>query len=367
MIDWQRIWNDDDAFRRFSPTRGILFLLSVPYRLMIFLRNRLYERQMLQTFRLSCPVISVGNITVGGTGKTPCVIYLAKMLQRRGFHPAVLSRGYGGNSKDPVNIVSDGTSILLGAEVAGDEPLLIAQSAPDVPVLTGPRRELTGKAAIERFGADVLICDDAFQHRRLCRDIDVVLMDGRKPLGNGRLLPRGELREPASSLKRASCVILTRMDQAHPADERVLQVTRASNIPVFRALHRFSDLAAADGRRFPPEVLEGKNICAFCGIAKPLSFQKMLLDLHPKSLSFNDYPDHHAFTRRDVEELQTKYVSMGADYLVTTEKDAMRLAAYPGFLERLYVMRMDMEISPPEPFEHFIGERLDTLVPGGWA
>ena len=361
MIDWQRIWNDDEAFRRFSPTRAILFLFSLLYGLAVSVRNSLYDAGILKSVKLSCPVISVGNITVGGTGKTPCVIYLAKMLQRHGFCPAIVSRGYGGKNDQPVNVVSDGKAVLLDAQTAGDEPLLMACSLPNIPVIIGPRRELTGRAAIERFGANVVICDDAFQHRRIFRDIDIVLLDGSRPLGNGHLLPRGELREPVGGIRRAGCVVFTRADHVHAFDEDVLRITRKSNIPVYRAFHRFTKLAAFDGVQLTPDVLRDKKVCAFSGIARPESFRKMLLDLHAKILYFEAFPDHYVFTRYDAEDLKNKFLSLHADYLVTTEKDAMRLSAYPELAKMVCVLRMDMEISPPESFENFMVEWLEAV------
>ncbi len=364
MIDWQRIWHDDDV-RRFSPTRAILFLLSWPYRLIVFVRNGLYDRHFFKSVKLSRPVLSVGNLTVGGTGKTPCVILVAKILKRHGYRPAVISRGYGGKASNPVNVVSDGKTLLLDARSAGDEPLLIARSLPGIPVITGAKRHLPAQAAIDRFGADVLICDDAFQHRGLYRDVDIVLLDGQKPLGNGHLLPRGELREPATSLRRAGCLILTRMDPTHPRDERVMKIARTSNIPLYSAVHRFSEWVKADGFSAPPGDIRNKKICAFCGIAKPASFSKMLIDAQAKIISFNPFPDHHVFSKYDLEELLEKFNISRADYLVTTEKDAMRLAAYPDFLKKVCVLRMDMEIIPSESFENFIVEWLAALAARG--
>ena len=205
--NWQRIWNDDGSSNRFRPARTILYTISLLYRLIINWRNRLYDHKIFQEVKLPCPVISVGNITAGGTGKTPCVIWLAQMLQEQGFKPAVLSRGYGGKSSSPVNVVSDGSNILLSGTIAGDEPRLIAQTLKGIPVITGPKRILTGKKAIDNFGVNVLICDDAFQHRQIFRDINIVLLDSEKPLGNGYLLPRGSLREPATRAEAMSLIL----------------------------------------------------------------------------------------------------------------------------------------------------------------
>ncbi len=363
MIDWQRIWNDNDSIRRISPTRVILLLFSLLYRLIIHWRNRLYDRQTLKPVKLSCPVISVGNITVGGTGKTPCVIMLAKILQRHGLKPAIISRGYGAISAQPVNIVSDGKSILLKADIAGDEPLLIARSLPDIPVVTGAKRRLTGPAAIDRFGANVLICDDAFQHRQIFRDIDIVLLDAEKPLGNGHLLPAGELREPIGSLERASCFILTRMNETHPVNQDIASIACTSNIPIFHAVHQFKEMIKSDGSTWPRGELRGKIVCAFCGIAKPDSFKKLLLEAEAKIVLFDPFPDHYDFSLYDLQELKNKFLSLRADYLVTTEKDAMRLQNHPEFLKMLCILRMEMEIKPSaQSFDNFIVEWLGAAA-----
>lgn len=355
MIDWRRMWNEDPSVRRFSPARAALFLFSLVYRGAVAIRNRRYDKGALPSAALDRPVVSVGNLTVGGTGKTPCVIALAGMLRRRGYQPAVISRGYGGKSAAPVTVVSDGTNILCDAATAGDEPLLIAQSLPGVPVITGPRRILTGRAAIDRFGCDVLICDDAFQHRQIRRDIDIVLLDAQRPFGNGYLLPRGELREPAESLARASCLLLTRSDSGAPVHPDAARIAREFGIPVFRAAHRFTRFAGPEGQSLAPGELAGKKICAFCGIARPESFKKMLAETGAEILSFIDFPDHYAYNRSDLAALEKHFAAQNSAYRITTEKDAMRLAAYPDFLKTVFVARMEMEIAPSVPsFEEFI-------------
>ncbi|MBW2599013.1 MAG: tetraacyldisaccharide 4'-kinase [Deltaproteobacteria bacterium] len=186
-----------------------LFPISILYSGVVRLRNLFYQTGLFKVRKLGCRVISVGNITVGGTGKTPMVIMLANLLNEKGYRPAILSRGYAGKGKSRVNIVSDGKNLLMSPKNAGDEPALIAKSVRNVPVITGKNRYLTGKYAIEHFRADVLILDDAFQHRSVFRDIDIVLLDNQKPFGNGFTIPRGELREPASALERADIIVKT--------------------------------------------------------------------------------------------------------------------------------------------------------------
>ena len=368
MINWQRIWNDEDSIHRFSPTRALLYLSSLIYRLIVDLRNRLYDRQILKSVRLSCPVISVGNMTVGGTGKTPCVIGLARMLQQNGFKCTVISRGYGGRNPQAVNIASDGNSILLGAESAGDEPLLIARSLPGIPVITGAKRKFTGRAAIDRFGSNVLICDDAFQHRQIIRDIDIVLLDAEKPLGNGYLLPRGPLREPKGSLQRADCIILTRSGGTEPLHPDVAGIVSKAGVPVFRAAHQFKELIVRGENHLQDQnVLQEKKVCAFCGIAQPASFKKLLVEGGAEVVSFMEFPDHYAYDRFDLEDLKKQFLKFDADYWITTEKDAMRLENHPEFLKTLCILRMEMEIKPAEPsFESFILNRLNAVIGQQW-
>lgn len=347
MIDWQRIWNDNEKIKLFSPSRAILLFLSLFYRLVVGLRNQLYNKNVISSSHLMCPVISVGNITVGGTGKTPCVIMLAKMLQAEGFRPAVISRGYGGSNAGGINLVSDGENIMLGAKAAGDEPILMAQSLPGVPVITGARRKRTGKFAIERFGANVIICDDAFQHRQIARDIDLVLLDYKKPFGNGRLLPAGPLRESVKGLSRAHCLMLTRAEEEMKISEEVAKIIRGKNTPLFYSVHEPQGIAQAKGKSIVSmDNLKGKKLCAFCGIANPDSFKKVLLGAKANILSFNPFPDHYSYTRYDLEELKKQLFSARADYLITTEKDAARLHDYPEFLDTIWILRITMKIKP---------------------
>lgn len=350
MINWQRTWDDDGYKSDYAPIKVVLRILSFFYLIIINLRNRLYDHKILEEVRLDCPVISVGNITVGGTGKTPCAIMIAKMLKEKGFKPAVISRGYGGANSLPVNIVSDGDKILIESDVAGDEPCLIADALKGVPVLIAAKRVLAGRAAIEKFGADVLICDDAMQHRQLFRDINLVLMD-TKSLHSRYLLPRGRLREPLKELRRANAVLLTNVAAA---DEDGM--ARIAKIPVFRSIHRPEGVLKGD-RSTVLEIsdLQGKKVFAFCGIANPESFEKTLTSVGAKIVSFDVFPDHHRYAESELKKIRDQFKTSGADLLITTEKDGVRLIRFPGFLKDIYLLRVGMEMIPsPEPFSQFI-------------
>jgi tetraacyldisaccharide 4'-kinase len=348
-----KVWNGERGADPTGALRAVLSLLSLPYRGAVATRNRFYDREILRQERLPCPVISVGNLTVGGTGKTPTVILIAQLLRERGRRPAVLSRGYGGTAAAPVNIVSDGRKILMGWRESGDEPRLIAGAVPGVPVLTGPERVRTGRAAIERYGADVLVLDDAFQHRALFRDLDIVMIDTAHPFGNSFLLPRGPLREPREALSRAHLLIWT------GGPESEVPLPEVPPLPSFRGVHRPRELVeAATGHALPIAELRGAKVCAFAGIGNPEAFRQSLMGLGAEVAAFRDFPDHHPYCTSDLESLRRLSAENAAERIVTTEKDGIRLADFPDFLEELSLLRIGMEITPADAFAELLFPRV---------
>jgi tetraacyldisaccharide 4'-kinase len=352
----REIWKGERMAGATGALAAALRLMSFPYGAAVAVRSGLYDRGLFRQVRLPCPVISVGNLTVGGTGKTPTVILLAKLLKDRGRCPAILSRGYGGRAKAPVNVVSDGDRILLSWQEAGDEPVLMARSVPGVPVLTGPKRAQTGRVAIEQFGADVLVLDDAFQHRALSRDLDILLLDAAHPFGNGFLLPRGPLRERPQAAGRAHLVIRT--GTTEEGSEPPMAVN-ALSLPAFRGIHRPRALVEAQtGRILPLGELYGKKVCAFAGIGHPEALRRSLAELGAGIASFKAYPDHHPYSRPDIEALEGLAHESGAEKIVTTEKDGVRLADFPDFLPKILLLRIGMEVTPAESFTELIFSRL---------
>lgn len=360
MINWQRMWDDDGNKGCYLPLRIMACILSFFYTLIINFRNWLYDHKILEEIKLPCPVISVGNMTVGGTGKTPCVIMIAQMLRKNGFNPAVISRGYRGASVRAVNIVSDGGNILLDSQSAGDEPYLIARSLKGIPVITGRKRTDAGRAAINTFNADVLVCDDAMQHRQLFRDINLVLVDSYNAGENNHILPRGRLREPLKEIKRASVVLFTRFDEEKGGNDKIMEFISKNKTPFFTSVHKPKDIIRGDySDNQPVSGLQGKKIFAFCGIARPDSFKKSLRSSGALISSFEIFPDHHRYGKNDLKEIMSGFIACGADYLVTTEKDAMRLLLHPDFLKNVTVLRMEMEIKPSvQSFERFMMEQI---------
>jgi len=348
----QRLWREDKPQNGDAILKALLCGGSLPYRGAVFLRNNLYDRRLIRQKRLPCPVISVGNITVGGTGKTPTVIAIANLMKERGFRPAVLSRGYGGKSGGPVNIVSDGKTVLMGWKEAGDEPVLMANSLPAVPVLVGAERFLTGRAAIERFAANILLLDDAFQHRQLFRDLDIVLLDKARPFGNGFFLPRGPLREGMSSLLRAGLLLRTGGGQkCEPLPGNIaMQSFLGENRPT-------GVVSGKTGQIVSPEALQGQKILAFSGIGSPEAFRQGLASLGAEIVSYRDFPDHHPYSGADVAVLRSLAAQSGATLLVTTEKDGVRLAGFPDFRAETSFLKISMKISPLRQFTELLFSR----------
>lgn len=356
---FRRIWYNGSK----SPALTIPMLLMAPfsllYGLIISQRNKRFDLGFVKPARLPCRVISVGNLSVGGTGKTPMVIHLARTLRDRGYLPVVLSRGYGGTSKNPVNVVSKGTQLLLNQHEAGDEPVLIAKSATGIPVVTGPRRTLTGDWAIKNLNADVLILDDGFQHRHLFRDIDIVLLNAASPFGNGNLLPGGPLREPPSALKRTDIIIATGTYDDVMAP-RPIVLPDGVHAPVFKCYYQPRNLLhGARETVFPPELVKGKRICAFAGIGNPLAFEKTLTALGADVAVFIPFPDHHRYAQQDIGLIDEQARQCRAEMIVTTEKDKVKLERFDVFLDNIYALRIEMEfLSEREDFERLLLDKL---------
>jgi tetraacyldisaccharide 4'-kinase len=311
-------------------------------------RRGLYRAGLLHAARADLPVISVGNLAVGGAGKTPVTLHLATLLAAGGRKPAILSRGYGGAGRGP-RIVSrgDGTPPLLDAAEAGDEPVLLARRLPDVAVLVGPSRAELAAIAARELGRDVALLDDGFQHLALARDLDLVVLDGGSPFGNGRLLPRGPLREGPAALRRAHLAWITKVDEGDPAAiEAAAALARdATGVEPVRSRYRSGGLLAAGlDRPHPRPGLAGLRVGLLAGLARPGSFRRTVGRAGAEVAFAALFPDHHRFTEREVRDALARLAPEGAALLVLTEKDAVRLP--PALLadERLAALRVDTEV-----------------------
>ena len=290
--------------------RAGLWLLSLGYGLGIRLRNLAYDRGWLRVHRAAVPVVSVGNLSVGGTGKTPFVEYVARFFRERDHLVALLSRGYGADTQ--------------GGTGRNDEAMVLEENLPDVPHLQGADRVALAATAVEECESEVLVLDDGFQHRRLARDLDIVLLDATAPLDH--LLPRGLLREPLSSLHRAHAIVLTRCDQSDQVPNlRARLERRFPGKPIAECIHAPVTLANTTTEQ-PLDALTARPIAAFCGLGNPEAFRRTLTDLGARVSDFRIYPDHHVYTRDDVDELARWAATQPADaWLVTTQKDFVKL------------------------------------------
>lgn len=336
--------------------------LSPFYALAMKLRAQLYRHDVIKKVSLDAPVISVGNLTMGGSGKTPLVIYLARLLKKQGLRPAIISRGYQGTSTNPVNIVSDGSRILMDVKTAGDEPLMIARALDDVVVATGKRRAQVCRHVLDTFPCDAVVLDDGFQHLGLHRDIDLVLFDVNHFAGNSRVFPGGDLREPITALKRCSAFVITGVvdDSRDRAEKcRDLLRTRFPDKEVFQCAPAYSGFAeyrisndsvktSRCSREHVPTRLLG-----FSGIAQPERFYQMIesagIELTGKKL----FRDHHHYTSEDIRNLRRHAEESGAAGFLTTEKDMVKLT--------------DPAFSSPLPFyvpllENLTNEDLDAYI-----
>jgi len=334
----------------------LLVALLVPwalvYGLIMRLRGFLYARGVLRSYCLAAPVISVGNLSVGGTGKTPMTIYLARLLISRGKRVAVLSRGYGGAGGGDVRIVSDGSRILLPAEEAGDEPVLLARSVAGLIVVTGSDRYRAGRETIDRFQPDLFLLDDGYQHLRLRRDLNVLLLDAGKPFGNGWTLPAGLLRESPAAVRRADVVVYTRAD-------REVFCPDMPDIPTCRASHRLSGLVAlSGGEPSPLSILSGRKGVACAGIADPDAFFGALVR-HGLTLSATlAFGDHCRYDAMDRAAIMQAMHETGADYLITTEKDAVKLVSFQDFSVEAYAAVLALDMIDPDVLEAAIEKLL---------
>jgi len=304
-----------------------LLLLSWIGLIVVKLRRWLYTKGILPGKKLPCKVISVGNIVVGGSGKTPAVIAIANMLKSNtGLSIGVLSRGYLSMIKGPA-VVSDGENILLEPLEAGDEPYLLAQNLCGIPVFIGKDRFRTGSMAFNKWKCQILILDDGFQYLKLSRDMDIITIDATRPFGYEHILPRGYLREPISNLKQAGAIILTRVDQCKNLEYlRARLSDLAPLVPILESIHKPLYLCTSDKRdNIGLGAINNKKILGVCGIANPDSFSKILQSLNPMELYVITFPDHHLYTPEDIEKIKEMAKASKADMIVTTEKDIPKL------------------------------------------
>src|SRR3954470_2591539 len=347
--------------KRAAIVRFILLVLSKVFAVAVKIRRVLYNLRILRDSTLGVQVIAIGNLTVGGTGKTPVVEKFARELQNQGRTVAILSRGYRSkpppftrrfinklllqDDKTPPRVVSDGKSLLLDSETAGDEPYMLASNLKDVIVLVDKDRVKAGRYAIEKFGCDTLLLDDGFQYWKLAgRRRDIVLIDCQQPFGNEKLLPRGTLREPPSHLARASTIFITKSD----GNTGLLRARIAKHNPsagIIECIHAplyFEDVFT--GERHGLDFLKGQKVASLSGIAQPESFEQSLVKLGAELVYSKRFADHHRFTQQEVLNAMNRSKKRNADAVITTQKDAVRFPKIDRRDLPILFMRVEIKI-----------------------
>jgi tetraacyldisaccharide 4'-kinase len=295
-----------------APARAALTLMSWPYSVVARLRNRLYSVGLLRAHKVNASVLCVGNLTTGGTGKTPLVVWLCRLLRQRQRRCAILTRGY----KAQVGELSD-------------EPALLTGACPNAPVIVNPDRVAGAAAAIREYGAEVLVMDDGFQHRRLARDLDIVAVDATLPFGYGRVLPAGLLREPVAGLRRAHAVVLTHCDQVSDSALQGMEATIRQINPALvlaRSIHAPVHVKTAEGTEIDLADLRGRRIFAFCGIGNPPSFFRTVTNQGGVLVGSDTFDDHHRYTAGDLEQVHEQAARQQAELVLTTQKDWTKIA-----------------------------------------
>ena len=345
---------------RATMLRGLLYALSFVYERIVQFRLFLYRHRILRERTLGCLVVSIGNLTVGGTGKTPIVEKFARALRSGGRRVAILSRGYksvpqpaprkrfgwfGEKVPTPPRVVSDGKSLLLDSLTAGDEPYMLANNLKDVVVLVDKDRVKSGLYAIKEFQADTLLLDDGLQYLHLKHRLDIVLIDRQAPFGNEYLLPRGTLREPRRNLRRASYIFITK-STGEPNDELIKRIRRYNRTAeIIECAHKPLHLQDVfTGERLPLERLRDTYIGSLCGIAAPESFEDGLRKLGAKLEVTKRYTDHHRYTEAELQRFINRCIRRDLAMIVTTEKDAVRFPRLTKPEVPIYFLRVEIEI-----------------------
>jgi len=301
------------------------------YRLSVSIRNFCYDHAIFKITKLPALVISIGNLSAGGTGKTPLTILLAKTLRAQGWKVAIVARGYRRQKKGLV-VVSDGQQILADLAEAGDEPLLMAQACEGVPVIVDEQKKVAAAAAIEKFAPNIILVDDGFQHRRLHRDIDIVLVDVQTPLSHLWWFPAAPMREPAASLRRADFVILNTGggEAGEPLAEKYRRYTPARIFSGALQGNGWRRLAGASGKLSPLDLVQGQPVLLISGIAQPERFRLAVEKFGARVVHEIKFRDHHRYQENDLQTIAAARKAAGARYILTTSKDAVKLAALNG-------------------------------------
>jgi tetraacyldisaccharide 4'-kinase len=340
----------------------LLLPLSTLYYMIVKVRNGLYDFGFLSVNKLQGKVISVGNLTLGGTGKTPLVEYIAKALQNKGWKVALLSRGYARRERLPFAVVSDGKNILADVEKAGDEPLQMAKNLLGVIVVVDKNRYEAGLIAKEKYGVDLFILDDGYQHRKLVRDINILMIDGKNPFNTGLLFPAGKLREPISSIKRADAVVVS--EPLSNNNEEIIKkiiMRYKAGLQFFHCYRHPIGLHMVKGDN---PLIEGffrsRKVISLAAIAQPAAFENDLRDMGFILAKTYRFSDHHYYTDEEIETIACSAKKLDAEAIITTQKDAVRLSHLKEVEPPIIYLKIEMKVREKKKFNTFLANSITS-------
>ena len=324
-------------------------VLSIIYGFFMSVRNFLYNHNILYSKEINgVEVICIGNITVGGTGKTPAVEFFVRKFLIEDKKVVMISRGYKGKRKRDTLVVSDGVEIFATVDEAGDEAFMTANKL-KIPVIVSKNRYKGALLAAEQFSPDIILLDDGFQHRSLKRNKDIVLIDSTNPFGGGKCLPKGRLREPISGLNRAHEIIVTKTNFIGKSElERILSKLKLYHKKIFLSEYVGVELYSNNGNKYSTEIIRGNRILIFSGIANPENFEKSIAKFNPEKIKTLSYKDHYRYSYKDIEKIINLYTELDFDYIITTEKDFVKLEnivknnSY--FWKKLLIIKMELKV-----------------------
>ncbi len=353
-----KISNENIFFNRFISTALLPF--SNIYKIILSAREYLYAKKILKSSSLSKFVISIGNLTLGGTGKTPMTMWIADILKKKGFKPAVLTRGFKSTGNNIRIVINDGNT-LIDVNNTGDEPMLMAQKMKEIPIIIGKNRYKSGIMAEKKFDPEIFLLDDGFQHLKLERDLNILLLNGDRPFGNGKIFPAGILRESLTSIKRADIIVVTKTDNS--SEKIIKEVRNYSKAPVFLMKYRVLCLRRIDekGIILPEEMPSLKSV-AFSGIADHKYFIKTLTNSDIRIIDYIKFADHYNYKKRDLEKIISIFKKSKADIIITTGKDAVKIKESPWKPYPFYYLDIDVEIKDSEKFEKTVIDAVEKKL-----
>ena len=337
--------------------RGIISsFLSFIYSSLVAIRNFFYETKILSTKSLNCKVISIGNITVGGSGKTPTVEYLSNLLQSKGHKVGIISRGYKRKSKSTL-VVTDGKKKPESWEHVGDEPFLLAHKLENIPIVVGTSRYKAGSMMIEKFQPDVILIDDGFQHLSLHRDLDIVLVNSKDKRSDHKLIPSGKLREPISNLTKADLIIITKSNIHAPSNYLINKIESFNRPTIYNELQIDNLLQIKNNKINKLDKIANKKVYLFSALGDNESFKKIMGYTDAKIVGHSKYPDHYHYTLDDLNDIEQKATKCNAEFLITTEKDLVKINPQNRKID-IYTVRMKMIFKPDKLFNEYIDNLL---------